>query len=84
VVTWLEVNAPALKTKYPAPLWDVDHHLARLVRYMLLSEGLQPEFASYFKDMSLSELDDMAASFKLENCCMRENLNNVLRAHAEF
>lgn len=36
------------------------------------------EFAAYFKDKSLEELDELAASFKLENCSKRQKLNQIL------
>ena len=41
------------------------------------------EYASYFEGKSLKELDELAASFKLENCTRRNGLNEILRADAE-
>lgn len=49
-----------------------------VVRDMLLSQYLTYEFAEYFRDMSYEELDEMAASFKLENCLKRDLLNRYL------
>jgi hypothetical protein len=51
---------------------------------MLLSEELLPEYASLFEGLSYEELDDLAASFKFENCVQREGLNKVLRDHAHL
>jgi hypothetical protein len=56
--------------------------VGRLLRNILLSEELTPEYASYFQGLSLEELDELAASFKFENCVQREGLNKVLRDHA--
>jgi hypothetical protein len=44
----------------------------RLLRNMLLSEELLPEYASLFEGLSYDELDDLAGSFKFENCVQRE------------
>jgi hypothetical protein len=54
------------------------------LRNILLSEELYPEYAEYFRDLSLEELDELAASFKFENCKQREGLNTVLREHAKL
>ena len=58
--------------------------VGRLLRNILLSEELTPEYASYFEGLSLQELDDLAASFKFENCVQREGLNKVLRDHSHL
>lgn len=58
--------------------------VGRLLRNILLSEELIPEYASHFQSLSLEELDELAASFKFENCVQREGLNKVLRDHAHF
>jgi hypothetical protein len=36
-----------------------------------------------FRGKTIEELDGLAASFKLENCVLREELNEILRADAE-
>lgn len=46
---------------------------------MLLSEALVDEYASYFVGLSEEQLDDVAASFKYENCVQREELNEAIR-----
>lgn len=35
-----------------------------------------------FKDLTLEDLDELAASFKFENCVQRKGLNDVLQADA--
>lgn len=76
LVKYLRDNS-ALDEKYP---WKVEMHLARAVRNTLLSEVLCDEFAGYFKDKSLDELDKFAQSFKYENCTQRKKLNEILQA----
>lgn len=64
--------------RYPSPLWDMGRHIDRVVRECLLSEYLAWEMADYFKGKSLAELDELAASFKFENCVQRKELNAFL------
>ncbi|KAG8747353.1 hypothetical protein FRC10_001532 [Ceratobasidium sp. 414] len=80
---WLSKEAPHIAQRYP-PTWRVNKHVGRLLRNILISEELTPEYASYFEGLSLQELDDMAASFKFENCVQREGLNKVLRGHSHL
>ena len=54
----------------------------RVIREQIFSELLTYEYAEYFRDKSLEELDDLAASFKLENCLKRDALNDILRKDA--
>ncbi|KAH7419233.1 glycoside hydrolase family 5 protein [Cadophora sp. MPI-SDFR-AT-0126] len=69
--------------KYPSPLWDMSRHIDRVVRECLLSEYLAYEMADYFKGKSFEELDELAASFKFENCVQRKDLNDILQKDAE-
>ncbi|CCO29588.1 hypothetical protein BN14_03605 [Rhizoctonia solani AG-1 IB] len=69
--------------RYP-PTWKVNKHVGRLVRNILISEELTPEYASHFEGLSLQDLDELAASFKFENCVQRLGLNKVLRDHAHL
>lgn len=71
-------QVPGIAHKYP-PTWKARKHVSRLVRNILLSEEVYPEYAAYFKDLSFEELDDMAASFKFENCLQRQGLNDAIR-----
>jgi aryl-phospho-beta-D-glucosidase BglC (GH1 family) len=58
--------------------WQIN----RLVRNILLSEPLLIEFAELFKDMSETEIDEMMASFKFENCVQRAELAAILSEYA--
>ncbi|KAG9123245.1 hypothetical protein FRC07_015196, partial [Ceratobasidium sp. 392] len=80
---WLVQEAPGIKKRYP-PMWTVTHHVGRVLRNILLSEELYPEYANYFRDLTFEQLDELAASFKFENCKQREGLNKVLRDHAKL
>ncbi|KAK4160229.1 family 5 putative glycoside hydrolase [Cladorrhinum sp. PSN259] len=70
-----------INRRYPQ-VWKIEGHIHRVIRETLMSEILCWEYASYFKDKSLEELDELAASFKLENCVRREGLNEILRRDA--
>ncbi|CAM1501293.1 Fc.00g104550.m01.CDS01 [Cosmosporella sp. VM-42] len=59
--------------------WDVGEYVDRVLRDILLSQYLAYEFAEYFKGLSFGELDELAASFKLENLVVREELVEILR-----
>ncbi len=52
-----------------------------MLRDILLSQYLVHEFAEYFKDLSFEELDDLAASWKIENLVVREDLVKRLAAY---
>ncbi|KAH8724184.1 glycoside hydrolase superfamily [Phaeosphaeriaceae sp. PMI808] len=70
------------KKKYPSPLWTFDRQVERCVRECLMSEYVGYEMAELFSGKTESELDQLAGSFKLENCVMREELNEILRKDA--
>lgn len=72
------MQVPGIKKRYP-PMWDVTTHVGRVLRNILLSEELYPEYAAYFKDLSFEQLDGMAASFKFENCVQRQGLNDAIK-----
>jgi hypothetical protein len=80
---WILKEVPNFKNRYP-PMWTPTHHVGRVVRNILLSEELYPEYADHFKDLTLDQLDELAASFKFENCVQRQGLNEVLREHAKL
>jgi hypothetical protein len=48
-----------------------------------MSEYLGWEMAELFSGKTKDELDELAGSFKLENCVVREELNEILRKDAE-
>jgi hypothetical protein len=76
-----EVPEKCLAKRYP-PTWRLEDHVNRVVRDMLVSDMLTGEYASYFEGKGLEELDELAASFKLENCRSRDELNGILRKDA--
>ncbi|KAK9771654.1 putative Murein transglycosylase [Seiridium cardinale] len=72
---WFEDNAPAqYNKKYP---WQwrmhMHMHVFRGIRGITMAEYMIPEWADYFKGKSFEELDEIAASWKFENCMQREN-----------
>lgn len=67
---------------YPFPVWTVEGRVARLSRCTLISEFLVKEWADHFRGMDEAKLDELAQSFKFENCLRREGLNKILRDHA--
>lgn len=54
--------------------WMVD----RLLRGIMLSEALVPEFVAAFSGLSEEELDGLLQCFRLQNCVIREPLAHVL------
>ncbi len=68
--------------RYPQH-WKLEGHVHRVLREQLFSQILTWEYASYFEGKSFEELDELASSFKLENCQRREALNEILRADAQ-
>ncbi|CAD0046229.1 cellulase [Aureobasidium pullulans] len=63
-------------------VWSFDRQFERVIRECLLSEYLGKEFAELFTGKTYEELDELAASFRFENCVPREGLNAILRADA--
>jgi hypothetical protein len=57
-------------------------HVFRGIRGITMAEYMVPEFADYFKDKSFEELDELAASWKIENCLQRDRLNDLLKMYA--
>ncbi|KAG8885360.1 hypothetical protein FRB97_001435 [Tulasnella sp. 331] len=78
VEDWLNEEVPGIVHKYP-PTWKARKHISRLIRNILLSEELYPEYAAYFEGLSFEELDEMAAGFKFQNCLQRQGLNDAIR-----
>lgn len=79
---WFEDNVPAeYSKKYPWQ-WRMHMHVFRGIRGITMSEYMIPEWADYFKGKSLEELDEIAASWKFENCMQRDRLNELLRLYA--
>ncbi|KAK3626951.1 endo-1,4-beta-glucanase [Elasticomyces elasticus] len=76
-----EIPEKFQRRRYPHH-WGLEGHVHRVVREMLVSELLTYEYASYFEGKSMEELDELAASFKFENCLKRDGLNKILQADA--
>ncbi len=53
----------------------------RLVRFILLSEALVPEFASLFRGMDAAQLKILGESFAFKNCAVRQLLVEILAEH---
>ncbi|KAH8895202.1 glucan 1,3-beta-glucosidase [Thozetella sp. PMI_491] len=68
--------------KYPK-IWTFDRQIERVVRECLLSEYLGYEMAELFRDKTEDELEELAKSFSLENCRIRDGLNQILRDDAK-
>jgi hypothetical protein len=49
-----------------------------------MSELLTYEYASYFEDKTLEELDELATSFRIDNCLTRDGLNKILQKDAKI
>ncbi|KAF9227268.1 glycoside hydrolase [Gyrodon lividus] len=60
---------PENQSLYPAPVWKMADRVSRLSRSILVAE-------------TEAELDEIAKSFKLENCLHRVELNDILTANA--
>jgi endoglucanase len=63
--------------------WGQESWISTLVRNILLAEPMVEEFGRCFADVdSAATARDLAASFRLENCVVRERLASVLSAAA--
>ena len=84
IVALIKENVPKEEHQklYPYPVWTVEERVARLARCTLISEFMALGWAEHFRGMSEEQLDELAQSFKFENCMEREGLNQVLREHA--
>lgn len=67
---------------YPASHWKLQGRVTRLARNMLVGEFMVKEWADHFKGKSFEELDELAGSFRFENCETRERLNEILKKNA--
>lgn len=84
-ISKLKESIPAhlLKKKYPK-IWTFDRQVERAVRETLVSEYLGWEMAELFAGKTMEELDELAASFSLEKCKLRDQLNGILREDADL
>jgi hypothetical protein len=72
---------PDHRNLYPYPIWGFNDRITRLYRGIMLAEFMVKEWAEHFRGLGEAELDELAASFKFENCTKREGLNEVLKEH---
>jgi Cellulase (glycosyl hydrolase family 5) len=70
------------QTRYP-PQWSFERHVERCVRECLMSEYLGLEMAELFRGKTIEELDELAGSFRFENCVLRKELNEILMLDAK-
>lgn len=68
---------------YPFPVWKLSDRVGRLSRSLLVTEYLVKEWAEHFRGKSEAELDEIAKSFKFENCLRRDGLNKILMDNAQ-
>ncbi|TLS30741.1 hypothetical protein PpBr36_03910 [Pyricularia pennisetigena] len=73
-----EIPKHLLKKKYPG-IWTFDRQVERSVREMLLSEYHGWEMAELFRGKTEAELEELASSFSLEKCVLRDELNKILK-----
>ncbi|CAI6088562.1 unnamed protein product [Clonostachys chloroleuca] len=67
--------------RYPK-IWTFERHFERVIRECLLSEYVSRELAELFRGKTRDELEELASSFALDNCKMRDELNEILRRDA--
>lgn len=79
---WFEDNIPAQYSKKYPWQWRMHMHVFRGIRGITLAEYMIPEWADYFKDKTFEELDELAASWKYENCVQRGRLNELLSLYS--
>ncbi len=61
--------------------WGRKQHIALLVRHILLAEPLAERYGESFRGISAEQARELAASFRLENCDIRQGLVDTLRDH---
>jgi len=67
---------------YPWPVWSFWNRTSRLSRNILVSDYLVQEWADHFEGKSEEELDELAKSFRFDNCLHRDGLNEILKENA--
>ncbi|KAF8241652.1 glycoside hydrolase [Wilcoxina mikolae CBS 423.85] len=72
---------PKYRGLYPHPVWKFENRISRISRNILLAEYMVKEWADHFEGMDEVQLDEIAQSFKFENCILRDELNKVLVDH---
>jgi hypothetical protein len=83
LVKWIDKVSPTAGQQYPS-YWDTTRHVDRAILQTFLADSLQNEFAELFKGKSERELDELAGSFRFEQCVQREGLNRIMSEHAKL
>ena len=60
--------------------WQIN----RVVRHILLAEPLIEDFYPLLNGLDISEIDDLMASFKYENCSPRTELVDIIKAEQQI
>lgn len=63
---------------YTPPPFGLDWQVMRMVRAILFAAPLTLEFAQSFRGITNREIEDLMASFDLENCRVREGMAAIL------
>jgi hypothetical protein len=79
---WFEDNVPEKHSKKYPWQWRMHMHVFRGIRGITMAEYMIPEWGEYFRGKSFEELDELAASWKYENCVQREKLNELLSLYS--
>lgn len=67
---------------YPWPNWSLEERVNRIARATLVAEYLVKEWAERMRGLECDHLEELAKSFRFENCSQREGLNAVLRSYS--
>lgn len=81
LIKWIDEVSPSAKKTYPLN-WDTRTHVYRAVVRTFLAQSLYLEFAELFRGKTHEQLEDLARSFSLEQCVMREGVNEALRQYS--
>jgi len=79
---WFADNVPEKYSKKYPWQWRMHMHVFRGIRGITMAEYMIPEWADYFEGLSFEQLDELAASWKFENCIGRQRLNDTLSLYA--
>ncbi len=70
--------AESFPSYHPYP-FDAQWQINRTIRHILFSEPINDDFVPLFKGLDYDEIDRLAASFKFQNCCRRDELCQILQ-----
>jgi endoglucanase len=59
--------------------FDAKWQINRTVRHILLAEPLMEDFYPLLQGLDMKEIDSLMASFKFENCCVRQELTDIIK-----